>query len=394
MSSTTETVKLEDLLVEQKPLPRYDPERLRLELEMNGHVEIVGKPASYRVKGNEIFIKFFDIEVRAYLRQLGKTPDEVLMRLRTNNVWRISKQATGLYVLSAVKSIVPTEEEFKLANKLLELYNPLELIVRGMGYETTNEVYKLMIPRIMALVVDELPFHVVQLTPPESGKTYFGIWAMKYAGWFYTTSPPTPAGMFYDGRTGTYGFAIISNGIAFDEIDKWSPAYVQQTNILTYLPTFLENGVVVRPTSRLHTLGIVERMVNTIWFGNYNVEWEYEKDPVEKIFVSWGDNYGALLDRITIVHVENQPIRISQYLTNKVLPETLMYAVLALVKNTKVDVNMFTSRLKGRQKRHSIAIQIAGFKLGAEVPPDMADEIVQYGWATVWEKYRGMDVNG
>ena len=239
MSNTAETIKLEDLLVEQKPLPRYDPEKLRLELEMSGHVEVVGKPASYRVKGNEIFIKFFDIEVRAYLRQLGKTPDEVLMRLRTNNIWRISKQSTGLYVLSAVRSIVPTEEEFKLANKLLEMYNPLELIVRGMGYETVSDVYKLMIPRIMALVVDELPFHVVQLTPPESGKTYFGIWSMKYAGWFYTTSPPTPAGMFYDGRTGTYGFAIISNGIAFDEIDKWSPAYVQQTNILTYLPKYV-----------------------------------------------------------------------------------------------------------------------------------------------------------
>jgi hypothetical protein len=382
-------LRLEDLLVEQKPLPRYDPERLRLELEMSGHTEVVGKPSSYRIKGSTIYLRFFDIEVHAYLRQLGSTPDEVLMRLRTNNVWRVVKQAPNLYALASVRSIVPTEEEFKLASKLLELYSPLELIVRGMGYEGVHEVYRLLTPRIMALVVDELPLHVVQLTPPESGKTYFGVWAMKYAGWFYTTSPPTPAGMFYDARTGVYGFAIISNGIAFDEVDKWSPAYVQQTNILTYLPTFLENGVVVRPTSRLHGLGIVERMVNTVWLGNYSVEWEFEKDPAERIFVSWGDQHGALIDRVTVVHVENRLIRISQYLTSKVLPETLMYAILTLVKNTRVDINMFTSRLRGRQKRHSVAIQIAGFKLGAEVPPDMADEIVQYGWATLWERQGG-----
>jgi hypothetical protein len=222
MSGVSETIKLEDLLVEQKPLPRYDPERLRLELEMNGHVEIVGKPASYRVKGSEIFLRFFDIEVHTHLRQLGRDPDEVLMRLRTNNIWRIVRQSANFYTLAGVRSIVPTEEEFRLANKLLELYNPLELIVRGMGYEATGGVYKLMIPRVMALVIDELPFHVVQLTPPESGKTYFGIWSMKYAGWFYTTSPPTPAGMFYDARSGVYGFAIISNGVIFDEVDKWN----------------------------------------------------------------------------------------------------------------------------------------------------------------------------
>jgi hypothetical protein len=394
MSSVPETIKLEDLLVEQKPLPRYDPERLRLELEINSQVEIVGKPSSYRLKGNEILLRFFDIEVSGHLRQLGNTPDEILMRLRTNNIWRVGRRQSGAYVLASVRSIVPTEEEFRLANKLLELYNPLELIVRGMGYEATSDVYKLMIPRIMALAVDELPFHVVQLTPPESGKTYFGIWAMKYAGWFYTTSPPTPAGMFYDARSGVYGFAIISNGVIFDEVDKWNPMYVQQTSILTYLPTFLENGVVVRPTSRLHTLGVVERMVNTVWFGNYGVGYEFEKDPVQRIFVSWGDNYGALIDRVTIVHVEDKPIRISQHLTNRVLPEALMYAVLINVKGARADVNMFTSRLKGRQRRHSTAIQVAGFKLGAEVPPDMADEIVQYGWASTWERYKGMDING
>ena len=382
-------LRLEELLVEQKPLPRYDPERLQLELEMHGCTEVVGKPSSYRIKGTTVYLRFFNIEASCPLSKLGSTPDEVLMRLRTNNVWRIVKQATGLYTVASVRSIVPTEEEFRLANKLLELYSPLEVVVRGMGYEGTHEVYRLLTPRIMALVVDELPFHVVQLTPPESGKTYFGVWAMKYAGWFYTTSPPTPAGMFYDARTGVYGFAIVSNGIAFDEVDKWSPAYVQQTNILTYLPTFLENGVVVRPTSRLHTLGIVERMVNTVWLGNCSVEWGFEKDPVERIFVSWGDQHGALVDRVTVVHVENRLIRISQHLTNRVLPETLMYAVLTSIKNTKVDVNMFTSRLKGRQRRHSIAIQVAGFKLGAEVPPDVADEIVQVGWATTWERRGG-----
>ena len=35
-----EQIKLEDFLVEENPLPRYDPEELLLELNMRGFVEI------------------------------------------------------------------------------------------------------------------------------------------------------------------------------------------------------------------------------------------------------------------------------------------------------------------------------------------------------------------
>jgi hypothetical protein len=385
MSQQVSEVKLENFLVEKKPLPRYDPEELQLELEMRGNVEIIGKPSSYRIRGTTIYVRFFNIEASCSLSKLGSTPEAVLMRLRTNNVWRIMKGGGG-YIVTEIRSVAPTPEEFEIAKKLINIYTPAEVIIKGLGYEYNKETERLLLPRIMPLVVDEYPFHVVQLTPPESGKTYFGIWSMKVAGWFYITSPPTPAGMFYDARSGVYGFATISNGVIFDEVDKWSANYVQQTGILTYLPTFLENGIVVRPTSRLHTLGVIEKLINTIWFGNSSGRYGEEKEIVETIFSSWGDVHGALLDRMTIIHVEHKQIRISDYVTDKVLPDTLMYAVLYVTRKQEVDKSTLTSKLQGRQKRHSLAIQTAMVKLLSGTNADFADLVVQKGWTTALEE--------
>jgi hypothetical protein len=379
-------VKLEDFLVEKPSLPRYDPEELQLELEMRGSVEIIGKPSSYRLKGTAIYLRFFSIEASCPLSRLGSTPEAVLMRLRTNNIWRIVKAGSG-YAVADVRSVLPTAEEFEIAKKLINVYTPAEVIIEGLGYRSVAEVRRLLLPRIMPLVVDEYPFHVVQLTPPESGKTYFGVWAMKVAGWFYTTSCPTPAGMFYDARSGVYGFAMIANGVIFDEVDKWNSNYVMQTGIITYLPTFLENGVVVRPTSRLHTLGVIEKLINTVWFGNSGGRYGEEKEVVEVIFSSWGDVHGALLDRMTVIHVERKQIRISDYVTNRVLPETLMYAVLHVTRRQSVDRSVLASRLQGRQRRHSYAIQVATTRLIGENDPETADEVVRKGWATVMDEY-------
>jgi len=352
---------------------------------MRGQVEIIGKPSSYRLKGSTIYLRFFNIEAMCPISKLGSTPESVLMRLRTNNIWRIMKSGNS-YVIMHVHSVLPTAEEFETARKLINVYAPIEVIIRGLGYIYKPEVERLLLPRIMPLAVDEYPFHVVQLTPPESGKTYFGIWAMKTAGWFYTTSCPTPAGMFYDARSGVYGFATISNGVIFDEVDKWNPVYVQQTGILTYLPTFLENGIVVRPTSRLHTLGVIEKLINTVWFGNSSGRYGEEKDVVQTIFTSWGDMHGAMLDRMTVIHVENKPIRISDFVTNKVLPETLMYAVIYVTRRQAVDKSQLKSNLLGRQRRHSYAIQTAMVRLLTNADPQLADSIVLNGWATTMDE--------
>ncbi len=380
-------IRLEDFLVERREAIRYDAEELQLRLEMEHVAEFIGKPSSYRFRGTTVILKFFNIEAECALSKLGSTPEEVLLRLRTNNRWILRKVGYRVEVAS-VKSMLPTESEFETAKQLLGVYPAYELIIRGMGYRVEQDVIRLLLPRIMPLVVEEYPFHVVQLTPPESGKTFFGVWAMKVCGWFYTTSPPTPAGMFYDARTGTYGFAMVSNGVVFDEIDKWSSSYINQIGLLTYIPTFLENGVVVRPTSRLHTLGVVEKLINTVWFGNSPQQFGNEKSVIYQIFALWGDTGGALADRMTIVHVEDETIRISDYVEPTVLPETLMYAILWLVRKMPVDRQAITSQLRGRGKRHSFAIQTALQRLGIEYSYRIVDEVVVNGWATVW-KYRG-----
>jgi len=85
--------------------------------------------------------------------------------------------------------------------------------------------------------------------------------------------------------------------------------------------------------------------------------------------------------------VERKQIRISDYVTNKVLPETLMYAVLHVTRRQNIDRNTLVSRLQGRQKRHSYAIQVATIRLIGENDPETADEVVRKGWATVMDEY-------
>jgi len=124
-----------------------------------------------------------------------------------------------------------------------------------------------------------------------------------------------------------------------------------------------------------------------VWFGNSSGRYGEENEVVETIFTSWGDVHGALLDRMTIVHVERKQIRISDYVTGKVLPETLMYAVLHVTRRQSIDKSALTSRLQGRRKRHSYAVQVATIRLIGENDPETADEVVKRGWATVMDEY-------
>jgi hypothetical protein len=94
-----------------------------------------------------------------------------------------------------------------------------------------------------------------------------------------------------------------------------------------------------------------------------------------------------MLDRMTVIHVERKQIRISDYVTSRVLPETLMYAVLYVTRKQSIDKSALTSRLQGRQRRHSYAVQVATARLVGENDPETADEVVKKGWATVMDEY-------
>ena len=385
-----ETMTIEDFLVEYKPLPRIDPEEVIVRLELGEMVELVTKPYSYQIKGSEVIINLNGVAVHAYLRQLGSSVDEILLRLRTTCRWFIRKVGNR-YVVTRVEPFIRIgEKEFDIARHLLELYPALDVILIGMGYRIEPDVVRIMLPRILPLIYDDQPLHIFQMTRVESGKSHFGIWAMLTLSWGYTTAPPTPAGMFWDARTGTYGLALTSEGIVFDEVNKWSATQMQMSGIMSYLPTFLENGVVVRPVTKAHGVGVIARRMNTIWFGNCKeFQGGDEKDVANQLFTQWGDTEGALLDRFAIIHVEHKPIRILDYVTYRVLPESIMYAVIQLVKRRRVE-HECRSNLSGRQRRHSCAIQTACKKLNIDIDHDMADYAVTNGWMSMWETFGSM----
>jgi len=94
--------------------------------------------------------------------------------------------------------------------------------------------------------------HVMELGEPGSGKTTFGLLIEKYYGFYYTTEPPSPAALVYDGRTRTYGIVYRSEGLILDEFDKViakSRSRAEVNEIIEILMSGMENGKWVRGVS-------------------------------------------------------------------------------------------------------------------------------------------------
>jgi len=380
------SVDPKSLLVPRRQRSFFDPEEIEIRLARGETVEITARVTSWKIIGSAMELNIQGVKALAPLIRLGDSAEQILLRLRTTNVWTLRK-VQGVNMVSNVRPVIEiTENEYQLVSKLLEEYTPAELIIMGMGYRPEPEIYSLLLPRLMAIVADP-PFHVLQLTAVESGKTFFGTWSMYFANFYWMTSPPTIAGLVYDARSGTHGVWLVSDGIVFDELDKWSDVYVKQANLVSYLPSLMENCVAVRPTTRLKGFTYFEKCNNTIWFGNIGRYISGEPMRIAfDMFMKLGDEAGAILDRIDVVHVDFSGVRILDYVTNMMFPDNIMYALIQTTRKRIPDIE-FRSRLSGRRKRHSINIQRALFKLGINIEPGDADAVVDMGWQYLAESY-------
>ena len=375
-----EQCEIDKYLVEYREYELPSIDELQLQLEIDGKVEIIGKPAGYRIlKNGYIELNIAGIIVRTPIIRLGLTPQSIIALLRTINKWVIRKSGNNV-VLAKVEKIYGNDDIEPLLN-----CKPLEVLIRGMGYRLDDKILRIMIPRLLPLVEN---MHVVQLTNYETGKTYFSLYLHRYLGWGYVTSPPTTAGLFYDASKGAYGLAVVSNGIVFDEIDKWKPEYMRNNDVMIYMPTFLEQGIVVRPVSRRHSIPI-ERKIPTIWFGNNPYSGgESERRRVEQIFISWGvDSIG---DRIALAHIEEEKIRILDYVTYRILPPGMMIRYIEYLRSIDVSDRAKHDNigfLSGRYKRHAIKLVRALHKLGFDYTKLKVDLCVTNGWSECLDDY-------
>ncbi len=380
----------------QKLLVPYDeirpkmvkPDELLMKLQLSGITIVNTRPWGYIIKPNKVQVNLCGVWcIVPNIKILGRTVDEIKRTLITVNKWHLKLSGNNV-IVTKVEPLYTEIDVKELVNELME-DTPLTVLIEGLGYKLTKDIVKLMIPRLIPLVNPDT--HVLQFTPYETGKTEYGLYLAMYFGWGYVTCNPTDASMMFDAQRGAYGYAVISEGIVFDELDKWNPNIIQNTQWIYQMPTWMEQGIMLRPVSFSRIIPIANK-VPTVWFGNISPYYGgYETDKVNQLFTSF--NVPSIVDRLTLVHVCEDAPRILDYVTGKALPPPVMIEYINELRKVRPDFEL-KSKLRGRRKRHSINIQLALYRLGVlgegekyHNMIDIIDYCVENGWETCWNAY-------
>lgn len=365
-------------------------ELAKFKLHMERRVRFIAKIVSYRFTQYGELVVTFPNGIDAYLSlsKVSHSPEEFYELIRTPLLWDVALANNRPVVISY--SEILSEPSYDIADKLLSQYAPVDILIAGMGYQVKPDVARVLIPRLLPLIKTPYPIHVWQFTRPNTAKTHIGVTYMLYFNWFYSTSLPSKAGLLYDARTGTYGYALTSDGLVFDEVDKWSVTKIVNEEFLTYMPTLMEQGIVVRPTTRRTFIGVIERRIPVMYLGNIPDIYGNDNSRVTicNFVMGWGDRTCALVDRVAICDVNRDYTYITDYLTNRMLPESVIRAVVELInKDVKVSDK---SSLSGRLRRHANMVASALEALGFPYEDmRLIDEVVMYGWSDTLTGMRG-----
>lgn len=322
-------------------------------------------------------------------------PNQLVMRLGTSTEERISNLNDYLFVTFQKKKdylqcsqLIPLRGtvDVEIAGKLLakSKYNPIELLLIGLGYKPTKEVARLFTPRILTYFrgFDGKPLHVAQFTLPETAKTNFGIRSETLFNWKYIPEPPTLARLILDARQGILGEVFLRNGIVFDEFDKWVVDTQDRRATFDSILTGMEQGKWERGVS---SQGIrvpdVPRLIPLMFFGNLG-DFTKLRGIMDLCTRAWFVNIftvrlrhdvSALADRLAVIDICFEKIPIMDYLTHTVLPDSVIRGIIKLLqaKVTKCDV----SQLKGRLRRHSNNVYSI-MNTFTKIEPETADAIV------------------
>ena len=182
---------------------------------------------------------------------------DVLKQLRSANIYvmandfKIVKTKKGVKIYANQLSIKIADLNIEYAKELLKEYDPLTLIAYSLGYKPEKEIIALTIPRILPIFKPyNLGVHIIQFTPPETGKTSTIRILTQLVNAYHCLSFPSRAKLVGDARFNTYGLAYKYDVIFVEEFDKISGnRAVEFREDYETLLTGLEQGVWQREKS-------------------------------------------------------------------------------------------------------------------------------------------------
>ena len=319
------------------------------------------------------------------LDELGRTTEQKIANLNDYVYVRFRREGQALvaeYVIP-LRGKVEEDAAEEILNKTN--YNPLQVLLIGLGLKPTPEMGRIYLPRILSWFkgFDGRPLHIAQFTPPETGKTSFGLRSETLFNWRYISEPPTLARLVLDARTGILGEVFLRDGIVFDELDKWDLSTADRQHTFYTILTGMEQGKWVRGVS---AMGIrppeIPRHIPILFYGNIGEFLQYRgfnpyctRAFFNEVFSRrFGQDTSALCDRLALVDICYLEEKVMDNLTYKVLPDGIIRGI---VKKLQEDVCRWdVSILKGRLKRHSDNVYAVMCTLFKEPEPKLIDAIV------------------
>ena len=337
---------------------------------MYGEAEVIGKPSSVFIttrRGATFYVLKYpsgNIFVDASM-----VDDDLAEVIQTELLHVTVRRQGNVYIATSIEPLIATPKEER-GKELIEVAESddianWELPVLGYGYVTpsTKQLFNsnasdenlfriatLINLRFMTtLKLKGQVLHAIELTSPNTGKTTFAVRNVFLLNWAYVDEAPSYAKLIMDARNGALGLVFRSDGVLVDEVDKYGK---ELKDVIHVMLTGMSHGIWVRGKGDRDAPSI-KRIIPVYLAGNkYNKALtsqpprQYMYDVMSVVMPQ--SEVEALLDRIGIVIMNDDPINISDYKSGYVIADSYLRGFVTYVSkqasNNYKDLALFSGR--------------------------------------------------
>jgi len=267
-----------------------------------------------------------------------------------------------------------------------EIYEDVSVssLLYAIGLHPEWKIFMLYLPRFMGLFKGFdvkrgekpfMPIHIMQFTPPASGKSSFATriesaFNFEYLGGEF----PSLARLVGDARDGKVGIVALKDGVIFDEFEKVNYKIRQEfTEIQRDLQTGMEQGIWKRGKGAYAP--VIYKFVNFIVFGNNDelIKSKNARTGLQMLYQI--DGFSAFVDRFTVIDNVPESVDILKAVTGYVLPNHILRGLVEYLQSNmkRVEPNI---QLESRYHRHLINVKSFLSTIGLSVPDTILADIV------------------
>jgi len=286
----------------------------------NYSIDIANAEVSFTLPAGRVYLELTE-EVLEALKTVKAA--NVYVDAQISRIEKTRRGKTKIYIDDVIMKVADLNITY--ARELLKEYEPLDLICYALGYRPQPEIKALIIPRILPIFKPfNLGTHVIQFTPPETGKTTTIRLLSEFINGYHALSFPSRAKLIGDARFNSYGLCYKYDVIFVEEFDKIRGKRVDEfKEDYEALLTGLEQGVWQREKSSKSDISYSNPVSFFIAGNSENADLteygitayaEDNRRKIQNIIEELTDvNAEPFISRFTYVEIITEPIKAMAY---------------------------------------------------------------------------------